>query len=1341
MIRALRRCARWSCVLLALFVVLAVAAWIGLRVFSPKLAVLYPAIRNAAERAAPGWNVEFGAVEIDWVNRWFVPGVEARDVRIGRPEAEPAVTVPRLLLVFDLADLIRGRFSPAALELDDPRIVTSRFAPPVSAENAFGTDSDEPETSGESPADEPAAASHPELWDRLRRTADALALDLPLRKIQIRDLRILSRPDDPAPLRLAGIRGRLERTSDAVRATLDLRTSGRGDPGRLSFGLELPRSADTPARAVFDLEAATPGRLSELHPRLAPLAGIDLPVTGTVRAELSPDGRLAVPEIRLRAEGGRIDRPDLWNSPLTPREIVFEAALSDGTEWLELTRFVLDFGGPVFAVSGRIGPLPRPRDWALDGTLDRFPVDEIDRYWPVGLIPPTRSWLVNHLAGGTVDGATFAVRLRPEDFGDAPLPREAVSAEAPFSGLTLTYLSSMAPARELAGTARFSARDIDFDVTGGTNYDSAVTGGTVRIAPLSPDEPARIDIAATADGPADDLPRAAADLFDLAEPPVSIAGGRAETDLSFAFPLSDFRLGEFRWAAESRVRDLSIPDLGGFEASLDRCVAGVSESGEISLTGDGGTVARTGYFRKPLAISSLRGTGHLPGKDGEMPVEIRADVEGVRLLARGNIAPAADPAALDLNIELDRLTLETALACWPEPLIPGVRDWIGKHMASGTAVEPRVRIDLEARHQDQPELPLTSVEAVIPFENVRLTGLLSLPPVESVAGTARFTARELTADVTGATVSRSTADSGTVRISGLSGSETPVLRVEAALNGPAGDLRAMTRDLLTRTDAEIPPVEPPDADIRTRIVLELPLGSNPSADAPRLSVDAEPAAPVRIGTIPLSKAHVEVRFVPAGAEVGGHVTSQGLRIEMTPVPASGLVEGGVRLAADLAEAEFARLGLPSWVRVSGRAPAELALRPGEDAPAFALDADLTPTRLEIPALGWTKVAGVPAALSLAGAFHSSERRLVFSEIRLDGTDIDVAGTGNVLLDGGETVLRLDPVRIGPHRAALELSRTPGQLRVRLTGERVDLRPVLDRLRGAVSKAPRKPYGPAKTAGPRNASAAGPAVAVSLDLDRVFLAGGKALRNLGGEIRRNPSGRFSGEIRAELGTNAAFRLNAGNDGALSLRAEDAEALLRGLGISENIRGGSLELTAAPTGPDGFSGPVAGRFVLRDPTVLGAPWLVRLLSAASLVGLVNELRGGGLQFSEVKSGFQYRSNVVAISDGRAEGFAMGLTAEGTVDLGRKTADLEGLVIPFNIVNKFVGAIPLLGKLIGEGIIATNFRLTGPLDDPDVEIQPLSALPVGAIRDLFKNIELQPLENSASDLRDRQPGYSPK
>ncbi|MBV8398709.1 MAG: hypothetical protein JOZ17_08205, partial [Acetobacteraceae bacterium] len=67
-----------------------------------------------------------------------------------------------------------------------------------------------------------------------------------------------------------------------------------------------------------------------------------------------------------------------------------------------------------------------------------------------------------------------------------------------------------------------------------------------------------------------------------------------------------------------------------------------------------------------------------------------------------------------------------------------------------------------------------------------------------------------------------------------------------------------------------------------------------------------------------------------------------------------------------------------------------------------------------------------------------------------------------------------------------------------------------------------------------------------------------------------------------------------------------------------------------------------------------------------------------------------------------------------------DLEGTIVPAYFFNSLLGRVPLVGKLFspeqGGGVFAARYTVRGPLADPQVSVNPLSALTPGFLRGLF-------------------------
>ena len=96
-------------------------------------------------------------------------------------------------------------------------------------------------------------------------------------------------------------------------------------------------------------------------------------------------------------------------------------------------------------------------------------------------------------------------------------------------------------------------------------------------------------------------------------------------------------------------------------------------------------------------------------------------------------------------------------------------------------------------------------------------------------------------------------------------------------------------------------------------------------------------------------------------------------------------------------------------------------------------------------------------------------------------------------------------------------------------------------------------------------------------------------------------------------------------------------------------------------------------------------------------------------------------------RAYGSSIGITVEGAIDLEEDIADLKGTVVPAYTVNRVLGQIPILGRILvggeDEGIFAANYAVNGSLENPAIALNPLSALAPGSLRKLFDAFGSEP------------------
>nr|WP_256474218.1 AsmA-like C-terminal region-containing protein [Lutimaribacter sp. EGI FJ00013] len=181
-------------------------------------------------------------------------------------------------------------------------------------------------------------------------------------------------------------------------------------------------------------------------------------------------------------------------------------------------------------------------------------------------------------------------------------------------------------------------------------------------------------------------------------------------------------------------------------------------------------------------------------------------------------------------------------------------------------------------------------------------------------------------------------------------------------------------------------------------------------------------------------------------------------------------------------------------------------------------------------------------------------------------------------------------------------------------------------------------------------------------------------------------------------------------AFRIQSDDAGAVFASAGLLSQARGGALDLTLLPAGGqgsyDGFLNVESVR--LRD-----APALAALLNAVSVVGLLEQLGGSGILFSQVEGDFRLTPDSVTVKNSSATGSSLGISMDGTYEIASGAMDMQGVFSPFYMLNG-IGSV-LTRK--GEGLIGFNYRLTGTADAPRVQVNPLSIFTPGMFREIFR------------------------
>jgi hypothetical protein len=378
-----------------------------------------------------------------------------------------------------------------------------------------------------------------------------------------------------------------------------------------------------------------------------------------------------------------------------------------------------------------------------------------------------------------------------------------------------------------------------------------------------------------------------------------------------------------------------------------------------------------------------------------------------------------------------------------------------------------------------------------------------------------------------------------------------------------------------------------------------------------------------------------------------------------------------------------------------------------------LTADLTQTTLRVPWIGWEKPAGKPANASFV--MRSTPQGTELSEFSASGADFSAAGT---ILAGKGGLAKADFTRLslrpGDDFAVLVERRAGGGFAAKVRGKSADVRSVVSQF----SLSNRDGDG-----------GFGATDSFSLDLELASATGfhDEKLRDL--KLVYSGAGTTVGGMRGSAVTASGAPMSIidatiGNERRLELAAGNAGEVLRFLNIYENVRGGSAELRLSGPVGKALSGPLIARnFDLIEEARLDT--VVNTAAAGSQQSLNqaanNALDPSRAQFEVAYAVIEKGVGYLNIADGLVRGSSIGATFQGTVFDRSGNMLVTGTFMPAYGINRLFGEIPLLGIVLGNGrdrgLIGITFRLHGKANDPQISVNPLSAIAPGIFRRIFE------------------------
>jgi uncharacterized protein YhdP len=594
-----------------------------------------------------------------------------------------------------------------------------------------------------------------------------------------------------------------------------------------------------------------------------------------------------------------------------------------------------------------------------------------------------------------------------------------------------------------------------------------------------------------------------------------------------------------------------------------------------------------------------------------------------------------------------------------------------------------------------------------------------MPLLLGVNGSATFTGQRMDFAVASGHVGDLALEHGSVTITGIGieGRDTTQLEVATRVAGPV----AQALDLI-----EQPPLGfaskvgvAPDA-ASGRVVADLRIGMPLHKDlAPeqeaRVAADATIIDGALAGKpVDLRKGQLKLTVTERAAKVAGKAVVEGVPVRLQVQQSLGENAGADRryqVEGSPDAALLKQFGVELPISLEGEVGVAATVTERRAGRTAEIALDLTPTAIAVPQLNWRKKSGEAGTLTATAAI-AADGPIEVTQFALTAADLRANGSLEAQLEPLRlTRLQLDQVRFGATRATLAARRSePAGYDVRIDAQTLDLAPWLDR--EGLDQEPE--------AGPEPEAP----LQLSVRAEQVIVRG-QPLREVAADLVRDAEGWRSANLSGRLPKNGEFMLTltpARGQQMLRLTSTDAGDLLHTLHQTSRVEGGQLALDATIFRQRPRL-QARGKLVARQFQVLDAPLLARLLTVASLTGILNLLGGEGIAFEQLDAPFVMRDDLLQLDKGRVSGSQLGLTFEGALDLAADTMDLDGTIVPLYGVNWTIGRIPIIGQLLrgskGEGAFAATYAMRGPVDQPEISVNPLSALAPGFLRELFTGL----------------------
>ncbi len=496
-------------------------------------------------------------------------------------------------------------------------------------------------------------------------------------------------------------------------------------------------------------------------PQLAPLAQIDLPMSGHIRLRASGDGKVRHVALEFEGGGGLIGLPGVLPEPRKVDWAKLRMSFDTDRSAVKLEDFRFGLGGVELGMKGEMRIEERAFQFDGEAALKGVPTERLAEFWLPGMAAGGRRWALANISGGRLDSAKLMVSASGDFQNPDALKIARTVAELRYSDLAVNYLAPLPPVKGVSGTAQFDGATFRFHVEGGQAGAIKVGKSRIDLTGLDGDDHRTemlIELQASAQETMNFLTQPRLGLpKDLLYNPKRL-GGDVALSLSLKFPLLDaMSVNDIVYGATAKLERFSLTNAVGTLNLTDFAGTLQLDMQQLKVAGRGkadGQVVDLGWTElfgaKPAFRRRYEAKGALP-----LATLQKAGLPDLAPYASGSTGfdlsyqtPVAGPSELRARLDLRDAVLVVKEASWTKAAGVEGRATVSARFAGGP-VPPVLEFDVAAA-----DLQVTGRLESRPTDGriERLTLSKVVVGATNVAGTVRRVDAGYAVDLTGAAI-------------------------------------------------------------------------------------------------------------------------------------------------------------------------------------------------------------------------------------------------------------------------------------------------------------------------------------------------------------------------------------------------------------------------------------------------------------------------------------------------------------------------------------------------------------------------------------------------------------